>query len=133
MNFARRVLTSALLVVGPMAAWLIVTSPDVQGADTECLGATATIVGDQDANPGDGVINGTDGADVILGTEGVDKIDGHLGDDRICGLGGDDSLVGGEGFDRLNGGPNNDSCEAERVVNCEVVAGGSAPPAAQQP
>ena len=55
---------------------------------------------------------------------------GGGGDDRICGQGGDDSLVGGDGFDRTNGGPGKDTCESERVVNCEtgVPAQGSAPP-----
>ena len=49
----------------------------------------ATIVGDKDANPGDGKITGTDGNDII---------------------------TGGDGFDRVNGGPGQDTCEQ---VSCE--------------
>ena len=133
MNLTRRSRTAALLLLGPTAAWLAVTSPGASGAEPECLGAVATIVGDNDANPGDGTITGTDGNDIIVGTEGDDVIDGAGGDDRICGLGGADTLTGGAGFDRLNGGPDTDTCASEREVNCENVTAepgtGAAPPA----
>ena len=128
---ARRAAVAALLLVGSVGAWEMLSAPQVQGAEpSTCMGAPATIVGDADATPGDGVIRGTDGNDIIVGTEGPDKIEGGGGDDRICGQGGDDSLIGGDGFDRTNGGPGKDTCESERVVNCEtgVPAQGSAPP-----
>jgi Ca2+-binding RTX toxin-like protein len=130
MTRVRRAALAAMLLVGSVTAWDIAFASQVNAEATDCMGSPATIVGDQDAAPGDGVIKGTDGSDVILGTEGNDKIEGGGGDDRICGQGGDDSLVGGDGFDRTNGGPGKDVCESERVVNCEtgVPAQGSAPP-----
>ena len=130
MTRVRRAALAAMLLVGSVTAWDIAFASQVNADSTDCMGSPATIVGDQDAAPGDGVIKGTDGSDVILGTEGNDKIEGGGGDDRICGQGGDDSLVGGDGFDRTNGGPGKDVCESERVVNCEtgVPAQGSAPP-----
>ncbi|MEW6477300.1 MAG: hypothetical protein AB1679_34030 [Actinomycetota bacterium] len=130
MTRARRAALTAMLLVGFVTAWEMTSAPQVKAEPTDCMGAPATIVGDTDATPGDGVIKGTDGPDVILGTEGNEKIEGGGGDDRICGQGGDDSLVGGDGFDRTNGGPGKDVCESERVVNCEtgVPAQGSAPP-----
>lgn len=121
MNLARRSRSAALLLLGLSAAWVAVNPPPVAGAEPECLGAAATIVGDNDAAPGDGTITGTDGDDIIVGTEGDDVIDGGGGDDRICGLGGADTLTGGDGFDRLNGGPDTDTCTSEREVNCENV------------
>jgi len=130
MTRARRAAMVTMLLVGPMTAWNMVAAPQVNAEPTDCMGSPATIIGDKDATPGDGVIRGTDGNDVIIGTEGPDKIEGGGGDDRICGQGGDDSLSGGDGFDRTNGGPGKDVCDAERVVNCEtgVPAQGSAPP-----
>ncbi len=130
MTRARRAAMVAMLLVGPMTAWNIMAAPQVNAEPTDCMGSPATIVGDKDATPGDGVIRGTDGNDIIIGTEGPDKIEGGGGDDRICGQGGDDSLSGGDGFDRTNGGPGKDVCDSERVVNCEtgVPAQGSAPP-----
>jgi hypothetical protein len=109
-----------LLVLGALLTWLIVAAPQTRADNNPpCLGAAATIVGDKDANPGDGKITGTDGNDIIVGTEGNDTIDGGGGDDRICGQGGDDTITGGAGFDRVNGGPGQDTCDAERQVNCE--------------
>jgi hypothetical protein len=130
MTRARRATLSAFLLAGSMTGWQMLSAPSVHAEPTECMGEAATIVGDADATPGDGVIRGTDGTDIIIGTEGNDKIEGAGGDDRICGQGGDDGLVGGDGFDRVNGGPGQDTCESERVVNCEVgvPAQGSAPP-----
>ncbi len=130
MTRARRAALAAMLMVGSVGVWDVMSAPQVGADATDCMGATATIVGDSDATPGDGVIRGTDGNDIIVGTEGNDKIEGGGGDDRVCGQGGDDSLVGGDGFDRTNGGPGKDVCESERVVNCEtgVPAQGSAPP-----
>jgi hypothetical protein len=127
---ARRAALAAMLLVGPFGGWELLSAPQVQAESTDCMGGPATIVGDSDATPGDGVIRGTDGNDIIIGTEGPDKIEGGGGDDRVCGQGGDDSLVGGDGFDRTNGGPGKDTCESERVVNCEtgVPSNGSAPP-----
>jgi hypothetical protein len=130
MTRARRAALAATLLVGSVVGWAMISAPHAQAEASDCMGAPATIVGDADATPGDGVIRGTDGTDIIMGTEGNDKIEGGGGDDRICGQGGDDSLVGGDGFDRTNGGPGQDTCESERVVNCEVgvPAQGSAPP-----
>ena len=130
MTRARRVALSALLLASPIVGWGMLSAPQVQADPNACMGEAATIVGDKDATPGDGVIRGTDGTDIIIGTEGNDKIEGMGGDDRVCGQGGDDSLAGGDGFDRVNGGPGKDTCESERVVNCEVgvPAQGSAPP-----
>ena len=130
MTRAWRAAMVAMLLVGSMTAWEMMSAPQVRAETTDCMGAPATIVGDKDANPGDGVIRGTDGNDIIIGTEGPDKIEGEGGDDRICGQGGDDSLIGGDGFDRSNGGPGKDVCDSERVVNCEtgVPAQGSTPP-----
>jgi Ca2+-binding RTX toxin-like protein len=121
MNLGRRALAAALLVSGALSVWSI-TSPGLSAApaDTSCMGGPATITGDNDATPGDGKITGTDGNDVIQGTEGNDVIEAGAGDDRICGLGGDDALTGGDGFDRENGGPGQDTCDAERQVNCEI-------------
>jgi hypothetical protein len=85
-----------LLVLGALLTWLIVVAPQTRADNNPpCLGAAATIVGDKDANPGDGKITGTDGNDIIVGTEGNDTIDGGGGDDRICGQGGDDTITGG--------------------------------------
>ena len=130
MTRARRAALAAMLLVGSVITWEMMSAPQVKAEPNDCMGAPATIVGDADATPGDGVIRGTDGNDIIIGTEGPDKIEGGGGDDRICGQGGDDSLVGGDGFDRTNGGPGKDTCESDRVVNCEtgVPANGSAPP-----
>jgi hypothetical protein len=130
MTRVRRAVTVAMLLAGSMTVGGMISAPQVNAEPTDCMGVPATIVGDKDATPGDGVIRGTDGNDVILGTEGPDKIEGGGGDDRICGQGGDDSIVGGDGFDRTNGGPGKDVCDSERVVNCEtgVPAQGSAPP-----
>ena len=130
MTRARRAAAAAMLLAGALTGWGMMSAPEVRAEPTDCMGAPATITGDTDGSPGDGVIRGTDGADVIIGTEGNEKIEGGGGDDRICGQGGDDSLVGGDGFDRVNGGPGKDTCESERVVNCEtgVPAQGSAPP-----
>jgi Ca2+-binding RTX toxin-like protein len=130
MTRARRAALSALLLAGSIAGSQMLSTPHVEAEPTDCMGEAPTIVGDADATPGDGVIRGTDGTDIIVGTEGNDKIEGGGGDDRICGQGGDDGLVGGDGFDRVNGGPGKDTCESERVVNCElgVPAQGSSPP-----
>ena len=122
MTRARRAAVAAMLLVGSLTVWELASASRAEANPTECMGAPATIVGDSDAAPGDGVIRGTDGPDVILGTEGNEKIEGGGGDDRICGQGGNDSLVGGDGFDRTNGGPGDDTCESERVVNCETGA-----------
>jgi len=132
MNLGRRALAAALLVFGTLSVWLT-TSPRLSAAptDTSCMGGPATITGDSDATPGDGTITGTDGNDVILGTEGDDTVNSGAGDDRICGLGGKDTLNGGDGFDRVNGGPDQDTCDAERQVNCEVDR--AAPPPPPQP
>jgi hypothetical protein len=134
MTRARRVAFSAFFLASCVTGGQMLAAPHVQAEPNECMGEAATIVGDTDATPGDGVIRGTDGADIIIGTEGNDKIEGMGGDDRVCGQGGDDSLIGGDGFDRINGGPGQDTCESERVVNCEVgvPAQGSAPPPEQQ-
>ena len=111
---------SLLLVLGALLTWLVATAPRTRADNPpQCLGAAATIVGDKDANPGDGKITGTEGNDVIVGTEGNDTIDGGGGDDGICGLGGNDTITGGDGFDKANGGPGQDTCDAERQVNCE--------------
>jgi Ca2+-binding RTX toxin-like protein len=132
MNRGPRALVAALLVFGTLSVWWT-TSPRLSAAptDTTCMGGPPTITGDNDATPGDGKITGTDGNDVILGTEGNDTIDAGAGDDRICGLGGDDTLVGGDGFDRENGGPGQDTCDAERQVNCEIDR--AAPPSPPHP
>lgn len=129
MTRARRAALAAMLLVGSVTAWEITSAPQAEANPTECMGAAGTIVGDADATPGDGVIRGTDGPDVIIGTEGPEKIEGAGGDDRICGQGGNDSLTGGDGFDRANGGPGDDTCESERVVNCETGASSPAPAA----
>jgi Ca2+-binding RTX toxin-like protein len=130
MTRARRAAMVAMVLVGSTTAWGVLSAPRVNAEPTDCMGAQATIIGDKDATPGDGVIRGTDGNDIIIGTEGPDKIEGMGGDDRICGQGGDDNLIGGDGFDRTNGGPGRDVCDSERVINCEtgVPAQGSAPP-----
>jgi Ca2+-binding RTX toxin-like protein len=125
MTLARRSLATVLIAFAPAAAWFVVNTPHVASqTNPTCLGLEATIVGDPD---GDGVITGDETDNVIVGTEGVDKIVGGGGDDRICGLGGDDAVNGDAGFDRVNGGPGEDSCDGERAVNCEQVAGAPAP------
>src|SRR5205085_6384425 len=91
MTRARRAAMVAMLLFGSMTAWAMLSAPRVKAEPTDCMGPPATIVGDKDANPGDGVIRGTDGNDIIIGIEGPDKIEGEGGDDRICGQGGDDS------------------------------------------
>jgi RTX calcium-binding nonapeptide repeat (4 copies) len=134
MNLGRRAPVAVMLVLGTMSVWQV-TSPRLSAvaADTDCMGLPATITGQNDATPGDGKISGTDGNDVILGTEGNDTIEAGAGDDRICGLGGDDNLTGGDGFDRENGGPGQDTCDAERQINCEVNKAGPAPAPPPQP
>jgi hypothetical protein len=133
MNVARRSLTAALLAIGLLAAWMVVAPPGVSQTEPQCLGATATIVGDQDSMPGDGKITGTADSDIIVGTEEADVIDGLGGDDRICGLGGDDKITGGDGFDRVNCGPGDDTADAERQVNCETSTGAQPTPTTGPP
>jgi hypothetical protein len=127
-NIAKRSSLVGLLLLGSAAGLLVAGAPQVLGQEPpQCLGAPATIIGDADATPGDGTIAGTAGNDIIVGTEGDDIIAADAGDDRVCGMGGDDKITGGDGFDRANGGPGEDACDAERTVNCEGDAAGSAP------
>ncbi len=58
---------------------------------------------------GDGVINGTEGADTLDGTPDADEINGLGGNDTINGLGGDDIIDGGSGDDVINGGTGADT------------------------
>ena len=133
-DFAKRSSLAGLLLLGSVAGLVVVAAPQVRGEEPpQCLGAPATIIGDADAEPGDGTIAGTAGNDIIVGTEGDDVIAADAGDDRICGMGGDDKITGGDGFDRANGGPGEDVCETERVVNCESGATDPAAPAEPAP
>ena len=62
----------------------------------------------EDAVPGPGRLEGTDGNDGIEGGPGRDMIVGLQGDDQLNGGAGDDRLNGGPGHDTLKGGYGDD-------------------------
>ncbi|MFI5761130.1 FG-GAP-like repeat-containing protein [Streptomyces sp. NPDC051563] len=67
-----------------------------------CHGLAATITGN-------GIVNGTSGADVIVTGNGNDAVSGNGGNDTICTFGGNDAVSGGSGNDYLDGGDGNDA------------------------
>ncbi|MGV9266160.1 FG-GAP-like repeat-containing protein [Kitasatospora sp. NPDC003701] len=72
------------------------------GVSAGCHGLAATIVGD-------GVVNGTSGADVIVTGNGNDSVSGNGGNDTICTFGGNDAVSAGSGADYVDGGDGNDA------------------------
>ncbi|NEA51973.1 FG-GAP-like repeat-containing protein [Streptomyces sp. SID10815] len=67
-----------------------------------CHGLAATITGN-------GVVNGTSGADVIVTGDGNDSVSGNGGNDTICTFGGNDAVSGGSGGDYVDGGDGGDA------------------------
>ncbi|WP_328314367.1 FG-GAP-like repeat-containing protein [Streptomyces sp. NBC_00442] len=67
-----------------------------------CRGLAATITGN-------GVVNGTNGADVIVTGDGSDSVSGNGGNDTICTFGGNDAVSAGSGDDYIDGGGGNDA------------------------
>ncbi|MGW8728429.1 FG-GAP-like repeat-containing protein [Streptomyces sp. NPDC055808] len=67
-----------------------------------CRGLAATITGN-------GVVNGTSGADVIVTGNGNDSVSGNGGNDTICTFGGNDAVSAGSGADYVDGGDGNDA------------------------
>ncbi|MEU8775437.1 FG-GAP-like repeat-containing protein [Streptomyces sp. NPDC048606] len=67
-----------------------------------CNGLAATITGN-------GIVNGTNGADVIVTGNGNDSVSGNGGNDTICAFGGNDAVSAGSGNDHVDGGDGNDS------------------------
>lgn len=74
------------------------------GVSAGCNGLAATITGN-------GVVNGTSGADVIVTGNGNDSVSvsGNGGNDTICTSGGNDAVSGGNGNDYVDGGDGNDA------------------------
>jgi cysteine-rich repeat protein len=79
------------------------------GTQLTCLGANATICGD-------------DGPNLIVGTSGPDVIHGRGGNDIIFGLGGHDLICGGDGHDILFGDAGNDKIDGGAGTN--ICVGG---------
>ena len=46
MTRARRAALATMLLIGSVTAWGVISAPDVKAEQTECMGAPATIVGD---------------------------------------------------------------------------------------
>ncbi|CAM5648018.1 hypothetical protein SAVIM338S_06447 [Streptomyces avidinii] len=67
-----------------------------------CNGLAATITGN-------GIVNGTGGADVIVTGNGNDAVSGNGGNDTICTFGGNDAVSAGNGNDHVDGGDGNDA------------------------
>ncbi|MFK0011757.1 FG-GAP-like repeat-containing protein [Streptomyces sp. NPDC091027] len=67
-----------------------------------CNGLAATITGN-------GIVNGTSGADVIVTGNGNDAVSGNGGNDTICTSGGNDAVSAGNGDDHVDGGDGNDA------------------------
>ncbi|MFJ9769123.1 FG-GAP-like repeat-containing protein [Streptomyces erythrochromogenes] len=67
-----------------------------------CNGLAATITGN-------GIVNGTSGADVIVTGNGNDAVSGNGGHDTICTFGGNDAVSAGSGNDYIDGGDGNDA------------------------
>lgn len=115
MNFRRRWLPPAAVLLGVAAVLVGPSGAPIARASSTCLGAPVTITGSEGAD----AIQGTSGPDVIHGQGGDDLIDGGGGDDRICGGSGDDKLQGGSGKDRCDGGADRDAaagCESETSI-----------------
>ncbi|MFD7032244.1 FG-GAP-like repeat-containing protein [Streptomyces sp. NPDC059917] len=81
-----------------------------------CHGLAATITGN-------GIVNGTSGADVIVTGNGNDAVSGNGGNDTICTFGGNDAVSGGSGDDHLDGGDGNDALSGGS--GDDVVLGGA--------
>ncbi|NUR05510.1 MAG: heme peroxidase [Nocardioidaceae bacterium] len=80
---------------------------------------------------GQGVYNGTDGADKVVGGNdndtvwgdgGDDVVDGYFGDDVVLGGAGDDRVTDAGGADVLRGGPGDDALDAG--IGDDIVQGG---------
>lgn len=80
-----------------------------------CHGLAATITGN-------GVVNGTSGADVIVTGNGDDSVAGNGGNDTICTFGGNDAVSGGAGNDYIDGGSGNDAIDGGD--GSDVIYGG---------
>ncbi|MFJ3908916.1 FG-GAP-like repeat-containing protein [Streptomyces vinaceus] len=81
-----------------------------------CRGLAATITGN-------GVVNGTSGADVIVTGNGNDSVSGNGGNDTICTFGGNDAVAAGSGNDYIDGGDGNDAVSGGDGT--DLVQGGS--------
>ncbi|MFB7976981.1 FG-GAP-like repeat-containing protein [Streptomyces vinaceus] len=81
-----------------------------------CNGLAATITGN-------GIVNGTSGADVIVTGNGNDSVSGNGGNDTICTFGGNDAVAAGSGNDYIDGGDGNDAVSGGDGT--DTVKGGS--------
>ncbi|MCX5384171.1 FG-GAP-like repeat-containing protein [Streptomyces sp. NBC_00083] len=86
------------------------------GVSAGCRGLAATITGN-------GVVNGTSGADVIVTGNGNDSVSGNGGNDTICTFGGNDAVSGGSGDDYIDGGDGNDAVSGGD--GNDIILGGS--------
>ncbi|MEV6580416.1 FG-GAP-like repeat-containing protein [Streptomyces sp. NPDC051582] len=86
------------------------------GVSAGCHGLPATITGN-------GVLNGTSGADVIVTGNGNDSVSGNGGNDTICTFGGNDAVSAGSGDDHIDGGDGNDAISGGD--GSDVVSGGT--------
>ena len=98
-----------------------------QGNDTVLGGNGADLVS---ASFGTDKVAGGNGDDILAGGPDADQLWGELGDDAVAGGYGDDIMSGGFGADRVSGadgvdvasgGHGPDSCDAEKVFNCETA------------
>ena len=55
----------------------------------------------------------------MRGEDGDDEILGGNSDDRMFGQNGNDRIASVLGYDVANGGNHEDTCVADRVINCE--------------
>ncbi|MFG2621181.1 FG-GAP-like repeat-containing protein [Streptomyces sp. NPDC048507] len=81
-----------------------------------CHGLAATITGN-------GVVNGTSGADVIVTGNGNDSVAGNGGNDTICTFGGNDSVSAGSGADYVDAGDGSDAVSGGD--GADVIRGGA--------
>ncbi|MFD8912674.1 FG-GAP-like repeat-containing protein [Streptomyces sp. NPDC059575] len=86
------------------------------GVSAGCHGLAATITGN-------GIVNGTSGADVIVTGNGNDAVSGNGGNDTICTFGGNDAVSGASGDDYVDGGDGNDAISGGDGK--DVVQGGA--------
>ncbi|GGZ93170.1 hypothetical protein GCM10010371_61190 [Streptomyces subrutilus] len=81
-----------------------------------CKGLAATITGN-------GIVNGTGGADVIVTGNGNDSVSGNGGNDTICAFGGNDAVSAGSGNDYVDGGDGSDAISGGDGT--DIVRGGA--------
>jgi len=125
-------LTNVLLNQGETS---VVDTPAIeylfgQVAPTDASLGTPTITGTagDDAfisgTPGDDVIDAQGGNDLVVGFDGADGVLGGAGDDQIFTLGGDDIVLGGAGNDMIIGGEGADELYGQGDNDTLVGEGG---------